>query len=300
MTASKLGRFFERPSLIVPWLGQRGWFHGMDDEKYLRLCYKAYLGRELDLDCPTTFNEKIQWLKLHDRNPLYVTLVDKEKVKHWVASKIGSDHVIPTLGVWDSFNEIDFDGLPNHFVLKTTHDSGGVVVCKDIKTFDAVGAKRKLTRSLRRNFYYEKREWPYRDVQPRVIAEEYVEDYSGELRDYKFFCFDGEPKFMFMASDRFGEDETKFDFFDMEFNSISVKNGHPNSDGPIKKPVQFDQMRMFARQLSNGLPHVRVDFYEANGKVLFGEMTFYHWSGFVAFDPIEYDYIFGSLINLPI
>lgn len=299
MSARKLMRIVKRPSLLVPWLGQRGFFHGMDDEKYLRICYRAYLGKELNLDNPTTYNEKIQWLKLYDRNPLYTTLVDKAEVKPWAAGRIGSVHIIPTLGVWDSFDDINFDILPGRFVLKTTHDSGGVVVCKDKSSFNAANARKKLARSLKRNFFYEKREWPYKNVPPRIIAEEYIEDASGELRDYKFFCFDGEPKFMFIASDRFGDDETKFDFFDMDFNPIPVKNGHPNSKDLPAKPELFGQMIDLARRLSRGLTHVRVDFYEAGNQIFFGEMTLYHWSGLVAFDPVEYDYRFGSLINIP-
>lgn len=299
MLTGKLSRLVKRPSLIIPWLGERGFFHSMDDESYLNICYKAYLGKELDLDNPTTYTEKLQWLKLYDRNPLYTTLVDKVKVKLWASNRIGSDYIIPTLGIWEDFDAIDFDALPNRFVLKTTHDSGGVVVCKDKAAFNFDNAKMKLERSLNNNFYYAKREWPYKNVPPRILAEEYKEDSSGALKDYKFFCFDGEPKFMFIASDRFGDTETKFDFFDMNFVSIPVKNGHPNSDVPVAKPVLFDQMCELARCLASGLPHVRVDFYEANGKIYFGEMTLYHWSGFVAFDPVEYDYIFGALINLP-
>ncbi len=299
MAIEMLARFIKRPLLAVPWLGKRGFFHNMDDERYLRLCYQAYLGKALNLDRPTTYCEKIQWLKLHDRNPLYVSLVDKAEVKQWVTNRLGPGYTIPTLGVWDSFDAIDFNSLPNSFVLKTTHDSGSVVVCKNKAEFDVVDAKRRLERSLRRNFFYEKREWPYKNVVPRIIAEEYLEDSSGELKDYKFFCFDGEPEFMFVASERFGEGETKFDFFDMNFNSISVKSGHPNSCSSLPKPLLFDQMVELARRLSRGLIHVRVDFYEVNNRILFGEMTFYHWSGFVAFDPIEYEYSFGSLLHLP-
>lgn len=299
MKFGKLLRLAENPSLLVPWLGQRGFFRGMDDEKYLRICYRAYLGKEVNLDNPTTYNEKIQWLKLHDHNPLYTKLVDKAEVKPWVADRIGAAHVIPTLGIWDSFDAIDFDALPSRFVLKTTHDSGGVIVCKDKSAFNVANARKKLERSLKRNFFYEKREWPYKDVPPRIIAEEYIEDASGELKDYKFFCFAGEPRFMFIASDRFGDEETKFDFFDMDFNPIPVKNGHPNSNVLSAKPALYEQMIDLARLLSQGLTHVRVDFYEADGEIFFGEMTLYHWSGLVAFDPVEYDYRFGSLISLP-
>ncbi len=280
-------------------------YHGMHnrmpDEEFLKKYFRIKVGYELNLDNPQTYNEKLQWLKLYDRKPLYTKLVDKYEVKDYVASIIGEKYIIPTLGVWDHFDDIDFDSLPDRFVLKTTHDSGGIVICRDKASFDYSTAKKKLEKHLKINYYLVAREWPYKNVKPRIIAEEFREDReTSELRDYKFFVFDGEAKALFIASDRQSEnEETKFDFFDIEFRHLPFTNGHPNAAVLPKKPVCFDEMRELAEKLGAGIPHVRIDFYEVNGEVLFGEMTFTHWSGLKPFDPIEWDYTFGSWIKLP-
>ena len=228
-------------------------------------------------------------------------MVDKQGAKEFVEKIIGRENIIPTLGVWDRAEEIDFDTLPDRFVLKCTHDSGGLVICKDKSKLDKKKAIRKLNGCLKHNFFWGQREWPYKDIKPRIIAEQYMEDEeNGELKDYKFFCFDGVPKAMFIASDRNtpGE-ETKFDFFDMDFNHLPFTNGHPNAKIDIQKPLLFEEMKSVASQLSQGISHVRVDLYQINNKVYFGEMTFFHWSGFVPFNPEEWDYKFGSWIKLP-
>lgn len=276
-------------------------FKWIPDSLYLRLKFFVVMGKPLHLNNPVTFNEKLQWLKLHDRKPVYTTMVDKYEAKKYVADRIGEEHIIPTLGVWDSFDEIDFDSLPDRFVLKCTHDSGGLFIVKDKSKMDLNAAKEKIDSCLKKNFYCSGREWPYKNVKPRVLAEAYMEDEkTAELRDYKFFCFDGKAKALFVASERQKEgEETKFDFFDMDYNHIPVTNGHPNADIPPEKPEKFDQMRNLAEKLSEGIPHLRVDFYEVNGKVYFGELTFAHWSGMVSFDPEEWDETFGSWINLP-
>lgn len=263
--------------------------------------YYARMGKRLDLNNPQTYNEKLQWLKLYDRKPEYTKLVDKYEVKKFVVDRIGNKHVIPTLGVWDSFEQIDFDSLPKQFVLKCTHDSGGLFICTDKDKLDIEVARKKINQSLRRNFYYFGREWPYKNVKPRIIAEKYMVDESGyELKDYKFFCFDGVPKALFIATDRQLKDEdTKFDFYDAEFNHIPVVNGHPNAYKEIKKPESFEEMKRLASILSVNIPHVRVDLYDINGHIYFGELTFYHFSGMVPFEPDEWDYTFGSWINLP-
>lgn len=276
----------------------------MADETYVRKMFKLQMGYELDLENPKTYNEKLQWLKLYYHNPDCVTMVDKYLSKQYVADRIGEQYVVPLYGVWDSFDEIDFSKLPDQFVLKTTHDCGGVVVCKDKKTFDKVHAKSFLEEHLKREYFYHCREWPYKQVKPRIIAEKFMKDSKDQeeegLTDYKFFCFDGEPKAMFIATDRAKADtETKFDFFDMEFNHLPFTNGHPNADRPIKKPEQFELMIELSRKLSLGLPHVRVDFYESEGNIYFGELTLFHWGGMVPFDPKEWDEKFGSWINLP-
>ena len=228
-------------------------------------------------------------------------MVDKCEAKNYVANIIGDEYIIKTLGVWESFNDIDFDSLPEKFVLKCTHDSGGLVIVNDKSKLDVKKAKEKIEKSLKTNFYWSAREWPYKNVKPRIIAEEYMEDKeTAELRDYKFFCFNGVAKALFVASERQKEDEeTKFDFFDTDYNHLPIINGHPNAETPPKKPKCFEQMKQFAEMLSKGIPHLRVDFYEVNGHVYFGELTFSHWSGMVPFEPAEWDKTFGDWIELP-
>jgi len=271
------------------------------DKPYLKIKFRAHMGKKLNLKNPQTFSEKLQWMKLYNRRPEYTMMVDKYEVKDYVEGIIGSEYIIPTLGVWDRVEEIDFDALPNQFVLKCTHDSGGLVICKDKSKLDIEKAKETMRKALLADFYFMGREWPYKNVPKRIIAEEYKEDTeTGELRDYKFFCFDGVVKALFIASDRQAEgEEVKFDFFDTEFNHLPFKNGHPNATKEIKKPVTFEKMKELAAKLSVGIPQVRVDFYEVDGKIYFGEITFFHHDGMTPFDPEEWDYKFGEWINLP-
>lgn len=278
-----------------------GLYRYMPDEIYLKKKYGIRMGSELNLENPQTFNEKIQWIKLYDRKPIYTTMVDKYTAKQYVAERIGEEYIIPTLGVWDSFDAIDFSKLPTQFVLKCTHDSGGLVICRDKSRFDVKAAKEKLEKSLKRDYYLIHREWPYKDVPRRIIAEQYMEDTkTEELRDYKFFCFDGVAKALFIATDRQKEgEEVKFDFFDMDFKHLDFKQGHPNAAVTPAKPETFDEMRQLAEKLSKGIPHLRVDFYEVNGKAYFGELTFSHFAGMVPFSPEEWDETFGSWIKLP-
>ena len=276
-------------------------FRFIPDELYLKIMYRLRMGKKLNLKNPKTFNEKLQWLKLHDRKPIYTTMVDKYEAKKYVADIIGEEYIIPTLGVWDCFNDIDFDTLPNQFVLKCTHDSGGLVICRDKNKLDKEKARKKIEKSLKCNFYWVGREWPYKNVKPRIIAEKYMVDESGyELKDYKIFCFDGFAKAMFIASDRQLEGEdTKFDFYNMDFKHLPFTNGHPNATREIKRPKHFDEMRNLAEKLSKGIPQVRVDFYEIGDNVYFGEITLSHWSGMKPFVPEEWDYKFGEWIQLP-
>lgn len=423
----------------------------LSDKAYLTIQFRTQCGYSVNWDCPKTFNEKLQWLKVYDHNPEYSKMVDKYEAKKYVASIIGEEYIIPTLGVWDSIDEIDWDSLPNQFVLKCTHDSGGLVVCRDKSKLDKESAIAKLRKSFANNFYYSTREWPYKNVKPRVLAEKYMEDkptnpevadltdykffcfngeptycqvirgrnteesidfydmdwnhqefcglnpkvqngkvpverpvhldtmkdvckrlaknipfarvdlyvinekeYFGEitfyphggmgvfrpdewntrigdlinlqgefrggykilmnkdiciekfdypkpeLTDYKYFCFNGEPKAIFIASDRLDPTvDTKFDFFDMDFNHLDFRGGHPNATKPVLKPAGFEHMKELARKLSKGIPHVRVDFYDIDGHVYFGELTFYHWGGMAPFDPEEWNYKFGEWIDLP-
>ena len=269
------------------------------DEIYVRVEYFIVFGKRLRLKNPQTYSEKLQWLKLHEGDPIYTRMVDKAEAKKYVTEIIGEEYIIPTYGVWNHFDEIDFDKLPDQFVLKTTHDSGGVIICKDKKTLDKNAAKVKLEKSLKNDYYYTSNEWPYKNVVPRIIAEKYMEDESGELCDYKLFCFDGKMKALFIATDRFTSgEETKFDFFDENFNHLPFTNGHPNATKPIKKPESFQQMKDLAEKLSQKIPHVRVDFYCTNGKIYFGELTFFHWGGFKRFEPEEWDFKFGEWFKL--
>lgn len=258
------------------------------------------MNRELDLNNPQTYNDKLQWLKLYDHNPLYTTLVDKYSVKKWVSECVGEKYVIPTIGCWNRVNDIDWNALPDQFVLKCTHDSGGLIICKDKSKLDIPGAKRKLRRSLRTDYYLMGFEWPYKGVPRRIIAEPYLEDKeTGELRDYKFFCFNGEVKALFIATERFKNAEPYFDFFDTDFNHLDIRQGHPNAPVPPKKPECFDEMKRLAAILSSGLPEARIDFYEVDGKIYFGEVTLFHFCGFTPFSPQSIDELWGGWIQLP-
>ncbi|NTQ65430.1 glycosyl transferase [Enterococcus faecium] len=289
-----------KPSLLFLTFGHKGLFNWMNDERYLKIAYKIRMGRSLNIENPKTYSEKLQWLKLYDRNPIYTDLVDKYKVKSIVSDIIGEEYIIPTIGVWNSADDIDFNTLPNKFVLKCTHDSGGIIICKDKTKLDITDAKRRINSCLNHNFYYGQREWPYKNIKPKVIAEEYMEDLeTHELRDYKFFVFNGVVKSLYIVTERGSSSETKFDFFDEEFNHLPFKNGYPNAKLLPKKPRQFELMKELATKLSKGIPHLRVDFYEVNGKVFFGEITFFHMSGMAPFEPEEWDYKFGSWLELP-
>ena len=263
--------------------------------------YFLHMGRILNLRNPQTFNEKIQWLKLYNRQSEYPIMVDKYAVKKWVAEKIGEKYVIPTLGVWDKFDDIDFDKLPNKFVLKCTHDSGGLVVVKDKKFFDVAVARKKINASLKRNFYYVGREWPYKSVPPRIIAEQYLAGAVGDVVDYKVHCFNGKARFVLTCSERFSETGLKEDFYDLSWNRMPVaRPDHSNSEKGIPKPKTFAKMIDFAESFAKGIPFLRVDFYEVDAKLYFGEFTFFPASGLNAFVPKSWDETFGSWLNISV
>jgi hypothetical protein len=253
------------------------------------------------LDNPKTYTEKLQWMKLYDRQDRYTDLVDKAKVKEYVSAIIGEEYIIPTLGIWDRVEDIRLEDLPERFVLKCTHDSGGMVICRNKADLDWEKAKSKLKHAWGKKFYWENREWAYKNVIPRIIAEPYLEDSrTGELRDYKFFCFQGEPKMMYVASDRLKPGEpTKFDFFDLDYQHLEIVNGHPHAAVVPQKPEHFQRMKELAAKLSKGMSHVRVDLYEVNGKIYFGEFTFYHCSGMLPFKPEKWDRVLGDWLILP-
>ncbi|WP_028790526.1 ATP-grasp fold amidoligase family protein [Tetragenococcus muriaticus] len=270
----------------------------LPDKLYIQLYYFAQFKRFCNLKNPKTFNEKLNWLKIYDRKPEYTKMVDKYEVKKYVSSIIGEEYIIPTLGVWDSFDEIKFDDLPQQFVLKCTHDSEGVILVEDKDKLDKREAKKKIENSLRQNFYYIGREWPYKNVKPRIIAENYMVDHrDDELRDYKFFCFNGQPKLMYIASGR-NDGYTKFDYFDLNFKHLNIIQKYPQSTKKIRKPLNFDKMVELSKILSKDIPHIRVDFYEVDDRLFFGELTFYHLSGFMPFQPKKWDRILGDLLKL--
>ena len=273
----------------------------LPDSVYIQILYFYHFKKFANLRNPEGFNEKMQWLKLHDHNPVYTKMVDKIEAKKYVASLIGDEFIIPTFAEWDNVDDIDFSVLPDQFVLKSNHDSGSLIICKDKKELDIEKAKRKMATSYDNNGYWYGREWPYKNVTPRFLAEQYMEDEeTKELRDYKFFCFDGEVKALFIGSDRQKPGESvKFDFFDEEFNHLDFTNGHPNSSVLPNKPHNFELMKELAAQLSQGFPFLRVDLYEVNGKVYFGELTLYHGSGCLPFNPDTWDKVFGSWLTLP-
>lgn len=297
---NELAKLIKNPYVVfrLPRLQQR--MRLLPDAVYLKLVYRARIGRPLNLNSPKGFNEKLQWLKLYDRNPLYTKLVDKAEVKPWVAERIGWEHVLPTLGVWDSFDDIDFGALPERFVLKCTHDSGGLAICRDLSTFDMAAARRKIERSLANNYFWSGREWPYKDVRPRIIAEEYL-DPAGEqvgLTDYKVMCFGGQARCEFTCTGR-ADGNLHVDFFDTEWNHMPFTRHYPNADVPPEAPERLKDMVVMAERLSEGMPFVRVDFYEVAGQYYFGEMTFYPGSGMEEFDPERWDEELGSWIELP-
>lgn len=269
----------------------------LPDSLYLKLKFRLLLGYSLNLDAPGTFNEKLQWLKLYDRNPLYHALVDKYDVKKYVAGLIGEEYLVPTIGCWDKPEDVPWNELPERFVIKCTHDSGSTIVCTDKATFDREGAVKKLESCIERDYYSIDREWVYKGLKRRIIVEEYLGE---NLPDYKFFCFNGRPEFMYVASDRAkGQENLTFDFFDMDKNHLDFRQGHSNASIVPALPENFDEMKVLASRLSTGIPHVRVDFYDCNGRIYFGEYTFYHVGGIVPFDPQIMDVELGALIDLP-
>lgn len=325
----KIVEYLTHPRKIIIFFNCLGCGKLFPDKFYLKCLYRDRLSKKLNLRNPQTFNEKLQWLKLYDRKPEYTMMVDKYAVKSYVAEKIGEEYIIPTLGVWDRFEDIDFDALPDQFVLKCTHDSGGLVICRDKSKFDRKAAQKKITRSLKRNYYWYGREWPYKNVKPRILAEEYMKETSVSnlqqditeadvtsitcsrlqrqigLLDYKFMCFDGKVKMCFLDIGVIGKEnghaeEYYRNVYDRKGTLLPVKETRENYPQEIILPENYEEMIRIAEKLSAGIPHIRVDLYNMEQKIKFGELTFFHGSGISnVFHPEEWDEILGSWIELP-
>ncbi|WP_105618958.1 ATP-grasp fold amidoligase family protein [Vallitalea okinawensis] len=274
------------------------------DKNYIMIMYRLRARKHLNLDTPMSFNEKLQWLKLYDRKPVYTSMVDKHEAKGYVKDKIGEEHIIPTLSVWESFDDIDFSKLPDQFVLKCTHDSGGLVICRDKSCLDVDEARKKINKCLKRNFYYVGREWPYKNVKPRIIAEKYMVDgqeseHDIGLTDYKFFCFNGKPKFLYVSKNLTNHTYARISFATLDWKlSPFYRNDYQPFKELPEKPKCFEEMICLAEKLSQGMKFLRVDLYEVKGKVYFSELTFCPCNGLFPFEPPEWDYKLGEMIDL--
>lgn len=297
----KVRKFIENPFKIVPYFLRRfKIFRLIPDEIYLKINYKLLTGKKLNLNNPKTFNEKLQWLKLNNRKKEYTAMVDKYEVRKYIAETIGEEYLIPILGIYDNFDQINFDNLPNQFVLKCTHDSGGLIICKDKSSFDIDTARKKINKHLKKNYYYLHREWPYKNVRPRIICEKYMEDKSGnDLMDYKYMCFNGKVKCTFVCLNRSSSTGLNIDIYDRDWGLMPFRrSSHLNSDTKKNRPQNYEKMVELAEKLSQDLQFIRVDFYEVNGLIYFGELTFYPGSGYEQFYPDLYDDRLGEWIKL--
>lgn len=283
----------------IRYLSRIGLFNWLGDKNYIKLYYWATFNKTVNIDNPTTYNEKLQWLKLNDRNPKYTIYVDKYRVREYVAKEIGEEYLVPLLGHWSDPEEIDFDKLPKQFVLKWNHDSGSIVICKNKENLDLVNTVKYFKKRKRRNVYKISREWPYKNVVPEIIAEQYlVDSATKELRDYKLYLFNGKVRLIMVNSGR-QRGVTTADYFDENYNWLDLRWGYPNANIKPEKPRNFVLMKELATKLGKSLIGGRIDFYEVDGKVYFGEITFFDGSGFSSFDPSDWDQILGSWLKLP-
>lgn len=269
----------------------------MSDKLYLKTLYRLRTGTKLNLSNPTTFNEKLNWLKIYYHNPFLTKMADKYEVKKIVADKIGKEYVVENYGVYNKWEEIDFSLLPEQFVIKCTHDSGGAFICNNKKSFDYNGVEKIIKRNQRHNFYFGLREWPYKNIEPRIIVDRLLDDHTGSvLRDYKFWCFNGAPTFMYITIK--GKDVFE-NFYDMQFNPVDINHGFPRHVPEFKQPENFELMKELASKLCQGIPFVRIDFFDVDNHVYFGEFTFFDWGGFWPFKTREMDLKLGQLLVLP-
>lgn len=295
----KIFKCIKRPYKIIIWLDEKNVIK-INDKFFLKLKYRDTINRKLNLEEPKTFNEKLQWLKIYNKNDSYTNMVDKYTVKEYVQNLIGEEYIIPTIGLYDTFNEINFDELPKQFVIKCTHDSGSTIVCKEKEKLNIESVRKKINKALKINYYTLAREWPYKNVKPRIIIEEYMqEDGKEDLTDYKFMCFNGKVKCSFTCLNRHSKEGLNVDFYDVDWNKMPFERHYKNSNTILEKPKNYEKMLELAEKLSKDIPFVRVDFYEIHGKIYFGELTFYPGAGFEEFNPEKYDEILGSWIELP-
>ena len=272
--------------------------HLVPDKTYLKWQYRAFVHKKLNLKTPKTFNEKLQWLKLYNRKPEFTKMVDKYAVRDYVAEKIGEKHLIPLLGVWDKAEDIDFDALPNEFVLKCNHDSGSVIICKDKASFDKEAAITKLNKKLKRDMFYWSREWPYKNIERKIICEKFMSDQEFDvLNVYKILNFNNGEQIIQVIQDDKTEKES-IDYFDTSWNRLDLRQNYPNSENPLPKPKTLDTMLGFAKELSEGFPFLRTDFYEINGKVYFSEFTFFSDAGLGKFAQDHWETDLGKRIKL--
>jgi hypothetical protein len=297
---SKIVKIFKNPKVIILYLLSTRISRIIPDTIFLKIKYRIKVGKVLNLSNPKTFNEKLQWLKLYDRKPEYTDLVDKYKVRDYIAKTIGSEYLVPLLGVYNSFEEINFDKLPNQFVLKPNHTSGDIFICRDKSKIIYNELNKKVNKWLKRDYYLLSREWCYKNIKPRIICEQYIVDESGkELKDYKMLCFNGKVLCSFVCLNRYLKNELNVDFYDIDWNPMPFKRHYPTSGTNIPKPKNYDKMIKISEKLSEGIPFVRIDFYEPKGILFFGEFTFFPGSGFEEFTPERYDYLLGSWLKLP-
>lgn len=289
------------PWYIIRGLASKNLLNFLSDRTYLKLMYYAHFQTKLNLSEPQTYNEKLQWLKLYHRNPEYTIMVDKYEVRDYIREKIGEKYLNTLLGVWKTPEEIDFEELPDKFVLKTTHNSGGYVICDNKDKLDWESAKQILSKYLNKNYFNIGREYPYLNVEPRVIAEEFLEQDNGEeLRDYRFFCFNGEPKFVSVDFSITDKSRTRRNLYDLNWDLLEASISYPHEeDFIVNKPDKFEEMIQLSKQISKGIPHTRVDFYYINKQIIFGEITFYHQNGWGKFTPEEFNKQLGDWITLP-
>lgn len=293
----KILKLIKNPKKIVDVMIKRGFLNWLPDERILKIQFKYNMGKKLNLENPKTFNEKLQWLKLYDRNPLYTKLVDKYEVRKYIEKEIGKEYLIPLIGVWDKFEDINFSKLPDRFVLKCTHDSGSVFICTDKSKFNIDEVKKRINKALKRNYYYFAREWPYKHVRPRIICEEFISDKETTPDDYKVLCFNGKAKLIGVHIDRYSNH--KLDNYDINWHKTLIGKDGPMSDIVYDKPKEFENMIMLSEKLASGKSHVRIDWFIVKDRLYFGEVTFYEAAGFDHFDNEKDDYLLGSWIKLP-